>query len=246
MRGATALALGVLAAALASMIVFAFARGRAPDEDARRKGRHFLLGAGDFLLHWLLWAVSPLERALLRAGATPDHLNLAGLAFGLAAGALIALGRLEAGGWAIVLAGLCDILDGRLARARGLVSPYGAFIDSTLDRFVESAVFVGLAVHYARWPGAIPVIAAALAGSLLVSYTQARGEAAGVSGSGGLMQRAERVVLVALGCLVDSAATRRLGWESGSILLALVGVVAVGSLATAVHRTVWIARRLRR
>ena len=97
---------------------------------------------------------------------------------------------------------MCDILDGRLARAQKVASPYGKFIDSTLDRFVETFAFLGFAVYFAGRPWGPLVVAAGLGGSLLVSYAQARGETVGVSGSGGLMQRAERLVLQILGCLL--------------------------------------------
>jgi CDP-diacylglycerol--glycerol-3-phosphate 3-phosphatidyltransferase len=237
--------LSVLGAAFGSMAVFGLAlRGRR-DRDAERKGSSFLLGAGDFLVHWFMWAIGPAERALLRAGAGPDLMNAGGLAFGIASGGLIGLGWLEAGGWAIALAGVCDILDGRLARGLNLASPYGRFIDSTLDRFVETFAFLGFAVYFAERPFGPLVVAAGLGGSLLVSYAQARGETVNVSGSGGLMQRAERLVLQILGCLLDPTLCALLGLPEGTILFWLLVLTAVGALGTAVHRTVFIARRLR-
>jgi len=235
----------VLGAALASMPVFALvSRGR-PDPDAARKGSSFLLGVGDFLVHWLMWAIGPVERALLRAGAGPDAMNASGLAFGLLSGILIGAGQLEAGGWAIALAGISDILDGRLARALAVSSPYGKFVDATLDRFVESFAFLGFAVYFADWPWGPLVVAAGLGFSLLVSYAQARGETVGVSGSGGLMQRAERLTLQILGCLFDPVLSRALDKPEGTVLFWILVVTAVGAFATAVHRTVWIARRLK-
>jgi CDP-diacylglycerol--glycerol-3-phosphate 3-phosphatidyltransferase len=235
----------VLGTALASMPVFALVRGGKPDADAARKGSSFLLGVGNFLVHWLMWAIGPLERALLRAGAGPDLMNAAGLGFGLLSGILIATGRLEAGGWAIVLAGISDILDGRLARGLKLASPYGKFVDSTLDRFVETFAFVGFAVYFADWRFGPPVVAAGLGFSLLVSYAQARGETVAVSGSGGLMQRAERLTLQIVGCLFDPVLSRALGQPEGSVLFWILVLTAVGAFATAVHRTLWIARRLK-
>lgn len=234
----------VLGLALGSLAVFSARRGDRRDQDAERKGSRFLLGVGDLLLHWFLWAIGPLERILLRAGASPNHLNAAGLAFGLASGVLIGLGQIEAGGWAIAAAGVCDVLDGRLARARGVASPYGKFIDSTLDRFVETFAFLGFAVYLADRPWGPLVVTAALGGSLLVSYAQARGETVGVTGSGGLMQRAERLVVSILGCLLDPVLSRALGQPEGTVLLGLLALVAVGAMATAAHRTFWIARRL--
>jgi CDP-diacylglycerol--glycerol-3-phosphate 3-phosphatidyltransferase len=234
----------VLAAAALSMAVYA-ARGGSRDRDAEGKGSQLLLGGADFFVHWFLWAIGPAEAVFLRLGATPDHFNLAGLLLGLASGLLIASGRLEAGGWAIALAGVCDIIDGRLARALKLASPYGKFIDSTLDRFVETFAFVGFAWYLRATPMGAVVAGAALAASLLVSYAQARGETVGVTGSGGLMQRAERMVLSCLACLFDGPAVRFLGWPEGTLVLAMVWIVAVLAFATAVHRTVFIARRLK-
>jgi len=235
----------VLGAALVSMPIFAMAHRGRRDPDAERKGSSFLLGIGDFLVHWFMWAIGPAERALLALGATPDHMNAGGFLFGMASGVLIALGHLEAGGAAIALAGVCDILDGRLARSQKVASPYGKFIDSTLDRFVETFAFLGFAVYFSARPWGPLVVAAGLGGSLLVSYAQARGETVGVSGSGGLMQRAERLVLQILGCLFDPTLSRWLDEPEGTVLFWVLVVTAVGALATAVHRTAWIARRLR-
>jgi CDP-diacylglycerol--glycerol-3-phosphate 3-phosphatidyltransferase len=246
MRASLVLLASVFAAALVSLLVFAARRGAVPDADAQRKGSRFLLGAGDLLLHWFLWAIGPVERGLLRAGATPDHVNAAGLLCGLASGVLIALGRVEAAGWAIALSGVCDVLDGRLARAQQVASAYGKFIDSTLDRFVETFAFLGFAVYFSGRPWGPLVVAAGLGGSLLVSYAQARGETVGVSGSGGLMQRAERLALSALACLFDPLLSPALGRPAGTVLLWVLSLIAVGSLATAVHRTLWIAHRLKR
>jgi CDP-diacylglycerol--glycerol-3-phosphate 3-phosphatidyltransferase len=234
----------VLAVAILSMPVFALtSRGR-KDADAERKGSRFLLGVGDFLIHWFMWAIGPVERFLLKVGATPNHMNAGGVVFGLLSGILIALGHLEGGGWAIALAGVCDILDGRLARVQQVASPYGKFIDSTLDRFVETFAFLGFAVYFGGQTLGALLVTAGLGGSLLVSYAQARGETVGVSGSGGLMQRAERLVLTILGCLLDPTVSRAMGWTEGTLLLWILGLIAVGSMGTAIYRTVWIARKL--
>lgn len=246
MRPALAVLLVVLGSALVSLAVFALLRRAPSDPDAEKKGSRFLLGVGDLLVHWLMWAIGPVERAMLRLGTTPDHMNAAGLLLGALSGVLIGLGHLEAGGYAIVLSGLCDILDGRLARARGLANAYGKFIDSTLDRFVETFAFLGFVAYYRHLPAGAFVAATALAASLLVSYAQARGETVNVSGSGGLMQRAERLVLTAFGCLLDPTLSAALGRPEGTVLLWVLCLIAAGAFFTAVHRTIWIARRLRR
>ena len=241
--GLTAL-VGILGAAFVSMAAYAVA-GRRRDADADKKGAQFLLGIGDFLVHWLMWALRPIERWALALGLTPDFFNFAGLAFGLLSGVLIGLGRLELGGWAIAAGGLCDILDGRIARARGLVSPYGQFIDSTLDRFVEVFAFLGFVFYLRSFAWGPLVAAAAIAGSLLVSYTRARGESVGVLCKEGLMQRAERLVLTFLVCLLDAPVTAALARPPGTALLGVLGVIAVGTFATAIQRTWWISARLR-
>jgi CDP-diacylglycerol--glycerol-3-phosphate 3-phosphatidyltransferase len=244
MSGPLAVAASVLLLAVLSMGVYALVGSRR-DADAERKGSQFLLGVGDFLVHWFMWVLRPAERVSLALGLTPDFYNFAGLALGALSGIFIAVGRLDLGGWAIALGGVADIMDGRIARARGLVSPYGTFIDSTLDRFVEVFALLGF-VYYLRGHDAGPLLAAAaMAGSLLVSYTRARGESVGVLCKEGLMQRAERLVLLFLVCLFDAPLAARFGWAPGTASVWVLGLIAAGTFLTAAHRTVWIARRLR-
>lgn len=235
--------LSVLALALLSMPLYALLGARR-DDDAARKGTQFAMGGGNFLVHWFMWVLAPLEALVLRSGLSPDAFNFAGLFFGLLSGVFIGLGRLEAGGWAIAAGGVCDIFDGRIARARGLASRYGQFIDSTLDRFVEVFALLGFVVYLGRLPWGAPVAAAALAGSLLVSYARARGESVGVLCKEGLMQRAERLVLTCLSALADGWITSRFGLAPGTACLWVLALIAAGTFATAAHRTVWIARRL--
>jgi phosphatidylglycerophosphate synthase len=225
----------VLGLALVSMPVYAWL-GRSRDADASRKGSRFLAGVGDFLVHWFMWAISPAERLALRLGATPDLFNFLGLGFGLASGGLIAFGQLPLGGWGIALGGICDILDGRIARATGAPSAYGKFIDSSLDRFVEVFVFLGFVVYLRDSAWGAFLAAASLAGSLLVSYATARGETVGVPCHRGLMQRAERLVLTCLVCLVAPPMMA---------LLLVLALIAATTFGTAIYRTVWISRRLR-
>lgn len=236
--------LAVNAAGIASMIPYAL-RGRRRDADQQGKHGQFLGGVGDFILHWFMWTLSPVVAISRRLGLTPDVYNYAGLGLGVASGPLIATGHLELAGWAIVVSGIADILDGRIARMTGVASDYGDFIDSTFDRYAEAATFLG----FAWWLRAVPLgpllSAAALAGSLIVSYARARGEVLGVVCSGGLMQRGERLVLTALVCLVGPTATRAFGLESHTLVLGLLWLMAGTTLLTAVWRTIWIARRLR-
>lgn len=194
---------------------------------------------------WLMGALAYVEAAAPRLHLTPDVLNFVNLGFGIFSGALICINQPEAGGLALAFAGVADILDGRIARRLGLVSRYGQFIDSTLDRFVEVAVLLGLAYYLRGHPWGPQAAAAALAGSLLVSYTRARGESVGVVCTGGLMPRAVRLVLTLVACLCDRWISMLCDAPSGSLLMLVLIMIALGTFSTAVYRTYWIARRLR-
>ena len=220
--------------------------GRRRDPDVTRKGARFLLGLGDFLMHWFMWVISPVERLALRLHATPDLFNLLGLIFGLVSGLLVASGELPLAGWAILVGGVCDILDGRVARATGVDSAYGKFIDSTLDRFAEVFLFLGSAYFLRLAPLGSVIVVAALAGSLLTSYARARGESLGVTCREGLMQRPERLVLIGLACLTDTAFGEWRGKPQGTLLCWVMILLAVAGMMTAIYRTVWISRQLRR
>ncbi len=234
----------VLGSLLLSMVVYAI-RGPKQDADQKKKNGQLFLGAGDFLLHWFMWAVDPITRLSIRLGLTPDFYNYAGLVLGLGSGVFIANGQLEMGGWAIALCGVADILDGRIARLTGVASDFGDFIDSTFDRYVEIAALLGFLVLLGDRPFGPLLAASALAGSLAVSYTRARGEALGILCTGGLMQRGERLVLTCLGCLADPGITRMFGWPRHSLIVGILGLITVGTLVTTIHRTVWIALRLK-
>ena len=135
-------------------------------------------------------------------------------------------------------------MDGRIARAQGVADQRGAFLDSTLDRFAEVGAFVGLAVLFRESPLALSLAVTALGGSLLVSYARARGESLGVLCNLGVMQRAERLLLVGFGGILDPPVSEWVGWAPGTLLTGVLGLVAVGTVITAVFRTVWIAKRL--
>jgi CDP-diacylglycerol--glycerol-3-phosphate 3-phosphatidyltransferase len=234
----------VLVACLGSMAVYAL-RGRKPDADATSKGAQLFSGKANFLLHWFLWAVDPAVGISLRLGLTPDFYNFAGLALGVLSGVFIAWGHLPLGGWAIAIGGICDILDGRIARLTGTASAYGDFVDSTFDRFVEVFVFLGFVLFFRDNVYGIFGASAAMAGSLLVSYARARGEVHGVLCSGGLMQRGERLVLTCLVCLLDPPLAHWMGWRVGTACLWLLALLAVTTFVTAAQRTAWISLRLR-
>jgi CDP-diacylglycerol--glycerol-3-phosphate 3-phosphatidyltransferase len=245
MTAVDVLALALVGGLLLTMPVFAvISRGRAIDPDVARRSRTIILGR--WVRDWLMWVIGPIERGMIRAGVSPDLLNYLGVVFGLIAGIAFASGKLSLAGWMILLGGVADVFDGRVARARGISSQYGAFADSTLDRFAESFTFLGLAAFFSDSAMMVVAVTAAISGSLLVSYTRARGEAVGVSNTAGVMQRAERLVLLALGAIVDPWIASQRGWVPGRLLSWIVVLIAVGAWGTALYRTFAIGNELRK
>lgn len=186
----------------------------------------------------------PLTDWLVRAGVHPNLLTTLG--FLITAGSAFAFHQhaVRLAGFLILLGGVFDILDGRVARLSRLGSKFGAFYDSTLDRISEIAVYFGILSLYndqrTEWPedvAMIYLIMLAMAGSLMISYTRARAEALGLDCKVGLMARAERVVLIGGAALFFG-----LLWD-GLVLKVVIGVLAVLTNVTAVQRIFWVYRQ---
>jgi CDP-diacylglycerol--glycerol-3-phosphate 3-phosphatidyltransferase len=179
--------------------------------------------------------LDPIVGPLAAAGVSPMAVTAAGLVLSLAGAVAIARGELVAGAVILVVSGLCDAIDGSLARRSGRESVFGAFIDSTLDRVAELSYFGALVVYYAaREDGgryAVPLVVIALGGSLLTSYTRARAEGLGMDCRVGLLERPERVALLVLGLLFG-----------GTALYAVIACLAVLTLVTTIQRIVHIHR----
>lgn len=143
-------------------------------------------------------------RVLAGWGVSPNLLTVVGLLLNAAVAAVIAVGHPQLGGVLLLVASGFDMLDGAVARADGRVTRFGGFLDSTLDRYSEIVVFLGLLIYLLGTPdarlGSILVFVAA-AGALMISYARARAEAAGVGASVGVLPRPERVILLAV-CLI--------------------------------------------
>ncbi len=129
---------------------------------------------------------------------SPNALSLVGFLLSLLAASQVALGHLLWGGLLVLLAGFVDLLDGAVARLGGQATPFGAVLDSALDRLSEAAVLLGLVVHFGG-SSMVYLVYAVLVGSFLVSYIRARGEGLGLVMETGLFTRGERVVVLALG-----------------------------------------------
>jgi CDP-diacylglycerol--glycerol-3-phosphate 3-phosphatidyltransferase len=150
-------------------------------------------------------AVKPLGDTLRRTHLTPDHLTVVGLLIGVGAAFAIGAGYLQLGLLLVVLAALPDLLDGALAKASGEASQRGAFFDSTVDRITDAVLLGGVAWYIAghHSPHLTLLPYAVMALSALISYQRAKAESLGLEAKGGLMERAERVVLLCLGLLFE-------------------------------------------
>lgn len=189
-----------------------------------------LLEARKTLAYYL---TQPVVRLLAKTPITPNSLTWLGFLVTVGAAVLIITGHLLAAGFVILIAGFFDILDGALARQTSQVTRFGAVLDSTLDRLAESALLLGILVLYAREQSTakIVIVGVALVGSLLVSYTRARAEGAGVAGEVGFFTRTERIIVLALGVLLNQI--------DYALIVALV-IIAVFSLVTVVQRLAYV------
>ena len=198
-----------------------------------------------------LRVVGPVGDLFARAGIHPNVLSLAGLALSAGAGLLYSQGRFFWAAWVVLFAGICDTLDGQIARQTNKNNPFGAFFDSTLDRYSDMFLFVGLAYYYAGGtslsleihgqasPWTVVVIILAIAGSFMVSYTRARAEGLGVQCKAGMMQRPERITLLIIGSLLGSVPA------VGPLLMKLTLVVlAVSVNLTALYRMYYVRNHL--
>lgn len=186
---------------------------------------------------------APVARALLRAGVSPDAVTVAGTV-GVSAAALILypMGQLFWGTIVITLFVFSDLVDGIMAREAGASGPWGSFLDSTLDRVQDAAIFLALC-----WWGfgagqtpAVGVLAGVcLALGMLVSYARAKAESLGLTASGGVAERAERLVLT----LVFAGLTG-LGLPT-VVLTAVLALLAAASLITVLQRVAAVRRQTR-
>jgi CDP-diacylglycerol--glycerol-3-phosphate 3-phosphatidyltransferase len=148
----------------------------------------------------------PIVGILSKSGITPNALTFINLALNIVAAYVIATEHFIIGGILVLVSGLFDLLDGALARFTKQTTKFGAILDSTVDRISEAAILCGLLIWYIPQEGAsleIILIFAVLIGSFLVSYIRARAEGLGWQCQVGLFTRAERVIVLAIGLLIN-------------------------------------------
>jgi len=175
--------------------------------------------------------LQPIARVLGRLGLTPNMLTMIGVGLNVLVAVVLARGSLGLGGVLLLLSSSFDALDGTLARLTGQQSQFGAFFDSTLDRYSEAIVYGGLLYYFLK-QDAYPepmLVYSAIIGSLMVSYARARAEGIGAECKVGLLTRAERMLVLAAGLILG-------------LLTPALWVVAVLSNLTALQRILYVRR----
>lgn len=206
--------------------------GKTPKISAVKHNQFF----GLYMARYLVWVMGPVERLLL-GRVTPNQITALSLLMCALCGLAAGLGNLGLACWLFALAGMFDIIDGRLARLMNKQTSSGALFDSVSDRWGELFAFTGFAwfLRDSIW---LLAVIGAIGGSMMVSYTRARAEGLKIELSGGLMQRAERIFLVCVGTMLAA-------WFSTSpdsvdsvvpVLGGTMALVAATSSATAISR----------
>jgi CDP-diacylglycerol--glycerol-3-phosphate 3-phosphatidyltransferase len=186
-------------------------------------------------------AVAPLVRLVSASGISPNAITSVGTLTVAASGLAFGLGAVRWGALLLLASGLCDVLDGRVARGNGLVTTFGAFYDSTLDRIGELLLYLGIAWYFVSggvtqglMPWAMAATFVAAGAGLVVSYARARAEGLGLECKVGLAQRAERIVGLGAPTLIFGAG------PEGYLLFGLVSALAVLAVITVIQRILYV------
>jgi CDP-diacylglycerol--glycerol-3-phosphate 3-phosphatidyltransferase len=174
-------------------------------------------------------------RAFAAMGVNPNILTFIGFGINLLAAYLFAYDYFRWAGLTIIVAGIFDMTDGRVARLEGRVTPFGGFYDSVMDRYSDLCLLIGLLIYYGRIDRFLYVslVGVAMIGSVMVSYTRARAENVIPSCKVGFLERPERVVLIIIGALFDRMAP-------------VLWLIAVLSNVTVIHRIVFTRQEARK
>ena len=183
------------------------------------------------------------HQRLIDSRLTPNAISLTGLALNVVAAVLVTQRLFFLAGLAFILGSVMDALDGRYSRMSGKGTPFGAFLDSTIDRAEEGIVLTAVAAYFAARGDelAVAAVVVSVVGSLMVSYTRARAEALGVECKVGLATRAVRVVILSAGLVLAKGA----GLGDFSLLAPAIYALALLTTFTVLQRVVHVRRQLR-
>ncbi len=172
---------------------------------------------------------------IVRRPINPNLLTFGGLVLNTVAGILLSLGQWFVAAWVILGAGLFDLLDGAMARNQGDVTPFGGFFDSVIDRYSDFFLFLGILIFYLRIQatGTVVLAIVTLGGAMMVPYTRAKAENVISTCNVGVMERAERILILTVGALFD--------W-----MIPVLWIIAILSHFTVAHRIYYTWRELNR
>ena len=200
------------------------------------------------LKHWWFWQTEPFVQWLVRHCVTPNTVTLLGFFFSAASAWLFAKGWFGYAGWMLLFGSTFDMFDGWVARLTGRITQSGAFFDSVVDRFSEGILFIGIAYFFRDHWTILLLVLAGLIGSMMVSYTRARGEGVGIEVKMGAMQRPERVVYLGCGAIFEPFVTFFVSQYNYNpppyLFIAALSLIAVMTLYTAFSRMLYVMRLL--
>lgn len=218
-----------------------------PYRDAELEVRPRTVMTALWLRLYFAWLMRPVWFVVLRSGVPATAITTLSVLLSVASAVALAMGRFSLGGWLFIAGGICDFLDGRVARERGRASPAGGFLDSVLDRYSDGVVLIGLAWFY-RHDWVLLAVLASLLGSQITSYVRAKGEALGVSIQVGLMQRAERLLLLGVGVALSPIAEAMVDPNNPRpdhrLAVASLVLLAISTQTTAARRFIYGLRAL--
>jgi CDP-diacylglycerol--glycerol-3-phosphate 3-phosphatidyltransferase len=201
---------------------------------------------GDKFIQGYFKLIDPLIEWFVKRNVHPNAVTWAGLIFTLIAANFFRQGAFFSGGIFLTIAGTCDVLDGQIARRTNRKNKFGAFLDSTVDRYSDILIFLGIAIYFNALYIHILIILA-ITGSLLTSYTRSRAGALGIDCKVGLMQRPERITYIIGAAILD----KLLGWifkalfgAEHLLIIAVLWFIAIISNITVIQRISHVKRQL--
>lgn len=215
-----------------------------PAHRPRGAGRRLVV---PLLIGYFYWLTKPMCRLAVRSGQSASFFTTVGLVGALLTAIAIATGHFALGSVLLITTGALDLMDGEVARALHLSSPRGAFFDSTVDRVSDGLMFGGCVVYYA---GTVVMYAAlvALIMSFVISYSRSRAETLGLAGAEGLMQRGDRIAMLAIALAFSPLPAHRMEGFVAHPLYVVTAValflMALLNTGTAIARVVWTMERL--
>ncbi len=244
----------ILLFAIAAAVAVAYGirvllRGKAQFDRVDRQGGSPLLNKS--VMEGGYWFFQPLGRLLIACHVTPNQISWGSLAFGVLAGACLAVGHFGFGAAFATISAIFDALDGIVARLTGVQSDAGEVLDATVDRYVEFFFLGGLVIYYREIPALLLLALAALVGAFMVSYSTAKAEALQIEAPKSSMRRPERALYLTLGATLSPITIPI--WEQireypvpiGHPMVAALGLVAVLANVSAIERLWAIARTIR-